>query len=672
MRIGTISAGMLAGVALLVAAAVTGPLAARPEQHGVPVAPPGAAPAPLPLEKFAELPFFESPQLSPDGSKIAVRLAVQGQQRFAIIPLGERSKIVQIGLRDYDLNGWRWVNNDWLVATVGATRKVEGDSWYLRRTLAISADGRTINALGKDLAGQNADDILWVANDGSPHIRLALQTSIYSNELGFWPEVRDYDVTTGKSRTVQAPVEHVFDWYADPAGTVRYGTSYDDTTRAYRLLYRSNAGVSFRTISKARGKHADLADIPAVFLPQADRAVVYDDDDGFSALYAYDLATFKTGDKLFAAPGYDIDSIVTGDGGSRLVGARYTDTRPRTHWFDPALADIQAKIDASVGGRTAQIVSWSRDFTVLIVLVGGADQPGTYYIFRPAEGVMHLLAHASDAFGGRGQAPVTTIRYRARDGLEIAAVLTVPKGASAKHLPLILMPHGGPFARDDEEWDWWAQFLASRGYAVLQPNYRGSSGYGNEFAARGKGQWGLAMQDDLDDAVKWAAATGLADAARVCIVGGSYGGYAALRAAERNDGIYRCAVSFAGVSDMSAMLRYDGSFLNGGRSTDWLHEQAPDLRAVSPLAGAARFQMPLLMIHGAADNVVPVAQSRSMAARLKAAGKPVRYVEQPLGDHHLSRQADREQFLRELDAFLQANNPAVPAGNPAPQANKPA
>ena len=318
----------------------------------------------------------------------------------------------------------------------------------------------------------------------------------------------------------------------------------------------------------------------------------------------------------------------------------------------------QAKLDAAVGNRTAQIVSWSRDFTTMIVLVGGADRPGGYYLFRTDDGVLHLLATINDALGTTAYAPVTTIRYKARDGLEISAVLTLPRGKDAKGLPLILMPHGGPFARDDEEWDWWAQFLADRGYAVLQPNYRGSSGYGDAFTKKGRGQWGLAMQDDLTDAVKWATSTGLADPKRVCIVGGSYGGYAAFRAAQRDTGVYRCAVSYAGVADMPAMLRYDGAFLNGGRSKDYLREQAPDLKAVSPIYGAAQFSMPILIMHGKKDTVVPVKQSRDMAAKLKAAGKPYRYVEQPTGDHHFTRSADRVEFLKELEAFLAANNPA--------------
>ena len=225
-------------------------------------------------------------------------------------------------------------------------------------------------------------------------------------------------------------------------------------------------------------------------------------------------------------------------------------------------------------------------------------------------------------------------------------------------LAAVVMPHGGPFARDSEEWDWWAQFMAERGYAVVQPNFRGSSGYGKAFGEKGEGQWGLAMQDDVNDALAELVKLGIADPKRAAIVGASYGGYAAMRAAQRDGALYRCAVSFAGVSDLPALLRYDRAFLNSGRSSDWLKKQAPDLKSVSPINFPENFSTPILLVHGKLDQSVPVKQSRELAEKLKKAGKKHKYVEQPKGDHHFSREEDRLTFLREMEAFLAAHNPA--------------
>lgn len=616
-----------------------------------------SANTPPPLEAFAQLPFIVGPQLSPNGQQVAARIAIKGVQRFVIMPLADITKTAIVGLGDNDLNSWTWVNDNWIVARIGSIQSVQGNDWYIRRALGIQADGKKFTVLGKDSA-QSADDILWVASDGTPQILLASQTSIYYDEVNFWPVVRRYDISTGKGRDIVRPLPGVMNWYADGEGAVRMGISYYDNTRSYRLLYRDDDSKQFKTVNRVQGKNTGLRNVPAMFLADRGKAIVFSNDDGFNALYNYDLTSQSVGKRLFGITGYDVGQIITDATGTSMIGARYTDTRNRTHWFDPKLSEIQALIDKAVNNDNAQIVSWSRDFSTLIVLVSNGSRMGAYYIFRPSEGRMRIFARVGDTLGAKAYAPVSTIKFTARDKLEISGVLTLPRGVEAKNLPFILMPHGGPAARDDESWDWWAQFLASRGYAVLQPNYRGSTGFGSAFQDKGKGAWGLAMQDDLTDAVKWATSSGLADAKRVCIIGGSYGGYAALRAAQRDTGVYRCAVSFAGVSDIPAMLRHDSQFLNGQRSQDYLREQAPDLKNVSPINFAGDFSIPVLMVHGKRDKVVPVKQSREMAEKLKAAGKPFRYVEQQDGDHHFSNEVDRVQFLKELEAFLKINNPA--------------
>ena len=626
------------------------------------------APAPRkewPVEAFAELPMMVEPQLSPNGMHLAARVARNGELLLMIASIAdEPNRVRTLSLGENDLNWWRWVNDDWLIAGIGSETSVQGMPWSISRVASIKRDGSKINILAKNVAAQNGDDVIWVASDGSPRILLAYQSSIYDDEAGFWPQVDEVDVTNGRMRPVVQPRRNVMSWYADATGAVRMGVGYEDTTRMAKLLYRDDGRSNFRVIDRANRRRDESMVVPMLFTADPGKAIASDDHEGTYALYEYDLTRLELGKKIFAAPGFDIDGIERDTAGTGLAGVRYTADGPEVHWFDEGLAKIQADIDKAVGAqRRARIVSASRDHQRMIVHVGSADQPGTYYYYDTSAGVMSSLSKISQNFGpGIHLSPVRTIRYKARDGLEITAVLTLPAGRDPKNLPLILMPHGGPFARDSEEWDWWVQFLAYRGYAVLQPNYRGSSGYGTALAEKGEGQWGLAMQDDLNDAVDWAVKEGIADAKRVCIVGASYGGYAAMRGAQRDGGRYRCAISYAGVSDLSAMMRYDGRFLNHGTRKDWMKQQAPDFASVSPINFAGQLSTPILLMHGRKDRRVQVSQSREMAEKLKAAGKIAGrdyiYVEQPLADHFFSRQADRLDFLQRMDAFLKEHNPA--------------
>ncbi|MFY9350866.1 alpha/beta hydrolase family protein [Sphingobium sp.] len=652
-------AGWLAGAALVAAGMGH---AQTPPGPATPAAP--AAPKQWTIEDFAALPMMDAPALSPDGLRIASRVAVAGEQKLVIADIADGpNRIRSLALGENDLNWWKWVNDDWLIVGLGTETNVDGYPWYISRVAALKRDGTKINMIAKNTAAQSADDVIWVARDGTPRILLSYQTSIFYNEAGFWPRVDEVDVSTGRMRNIMTPREMVRSWYADASGTVRMGVGYNDSTRTSKLLYRPDVKTSFRVVDRADRRRDESLVVPLLFTADPTRAVASNDRDGTDALYELDLGTLELGKKLFEAPGFDLDGIVEDSAGSGLAGVRYTGDAAAVHWFDPNLAKIQADLDKAVGNRRARIVSFSRDGQRMVVHVGTPDQPGVYYFYDTADGAMSVLARASSRFPGTSRlSPVRTIRYKARDGLEIAAVLTVPAGKDPKNLPFILMPHGGPFARDAEEWDWWVQFLAWRGYAVLQPNYRGSSGYGTAFAEKGEGQWGLAMQDDLNDAVDWAVKQGIADPKRVCMVGASYGGYAAMRAAQRDGGKYRCAVSYAGVSDLSAMMRYDSRFLYHSSRKAWMKEQAPNFAAVSPINFAAQFSTPILLIHGKKDRRVQVSQSREMAEKLKAAGKVAGqdyiYAEQPLGDHHFSREADRLDFLQRLDAFLKQHNPA--------------
>ncbi|WP_426037804.1 alpha/beta hydrolase family protein [Brevundimonas sp. DC300-4] len=261
-----------------------------------------------------------------------------------------------------------------------------------------------------------------------------------------------------------------------------------------------------------------------------------------------------------------------------------------------------------------------------------------------------------------------SITYAAGDGLQIHGFLTLPPGREdARGLPLVVLAHGGPASRDIVGFDWWGQALASRGYAVLQANFRGSTGYGDAFMEAGYGEWGRKMQTDLSDGVRYLAEQDLIDPQRVCIVGASYGGYAALAGVTVQQDIYRCAVSVAGISDLRRMVEEEASdgarrenvtvrYWNRFMGADRLGDRSLDER--SPVKLAEQAGAPILLLHGRDDSVVPIDQSRIMATALRRAGKPVEFVELEGEDHWLSRGDTRQRMLTETVDFLQANNPA--------------
>jgi dipeptidyl aminopeptidase/acylaminoacyl peptidase len=367
------------------------------------------------------------------------------------------------------------------------------------------------------------------------------------------------------------------------------------------------------------------------------------------------------------APGVRLTNVVLDRNSPRILGTARMDDNSTYAFQDPALQESWNWITRVFGGDRVELVSMSSDHTQFIVQTFG---PKHGYTYQHADVREHLIEPLSDVYEGIGPiAEVRRITYPAADGLRIPAYLTLPPGHAARDLPLVVLPHGGPEARDRLDFDWWAQAYAAQGYAVLQPNYRGSSLY-EKWVEAGFGEWGRKMQTDLSDGVGYLAREGIADPKRVCIVGGSYGGYAALAGVALQSGIYRCAVAVAGVSDLKNFLasisrkeaygdkigqRYLDRYLSieGGNDAK--------LDAISPMKHASAVSVPVLLIHGREDTTVPYDQSEDMAKALKRAGKPVEFVSLAKEDHYLSRGATRLQMLKSSVDFLQRNNPADPA-----------
>jgi dipeptidyl aminopeptidase/acylaminoacyl peptidase len=645
-------AGRLLGVVLALAAAVQPPASAAQ--------PAASAPATIPIEAFAEPPFIADPLLSPDGKRIAARIYADGNEQLAIydltLPADAPPTFVPLG--PIQLRWFSWAGPDRLL--VGHTYTIFALSAYgfaiypATRLKRYQVSDKSLIDIGSG-TGLLGDDVIFT----DPWGRFILLSA--QKDADDSPSVERIDLATGKGVEVQKKMRDIWSWFADGDGHVRAGISYDGD--GYAIYYRTEPNGELRRAAKGRVAPGESVIDTIRLFPGSSRGVMLTNAaTGRFGAYEYELGQAGIGAPIYEHPEVDLDAIVFAADGSRIEGVRYTDDRARVKWLVPELEQLQAQIDRTFRGKVNRIVNRSSDGNIVLVWSGGADDAGTYYVFDRKAKRMNRFASPYDRLVDASLAPVRAVRYTARDGLQIPAYLTLPPGRVPKNLPLIVMPHGGPFLRDSYSFDPWVQYLASRGYAVLQPNFRGSTGYGRAFVEKGYGQWGTGMQDDLDDGRAWLAAEGIADPKRVCMMGASYGGYAALWAAVRNPDLYRCAISFAGVTDVRAILKYDGRMLMAPRySKLWRRkvrgEEKRDLAAISPLQQAAKIAIPVLIAHGEKDTNVPVDQATKLIAALakrKAVHEAAIYKE---AGHGFSRGADARDFLTRVDAFLRKHNP---------------
>jgi dipeptidyl aminopeptidase/acylaminoacyl peptidase len=631
----------------------------------------------VPVELFAEFPNLQQPRLSPNGTVIATRVRSGGVQALALLPVTGSDVKPRIVARDADfatnsvgdreIYNWQWIDDDNLLIWI-RSRDNQNGQWYdVTRVAGYNVASGKTTPLGWNDAAGSAGSVLWMTPPGDPKPRILLQRQShqYGSEMLFNPEVVEIDVKSGAMRNVQRPNPLVSSWTADGDGRVRLGGSYDRDSGRQRILYRADGNANFRTLVNDRmDMHTDIT-MPTVLLAGSNTAYSLSNHEGYRAVYEYDLDGMKLGKKIFGAKGYDVGGISLTPDRKAVQGFHWTDQRGRSHYLDARVGEVSNVLEEMFGKGNVAIASMDSKRENILFSASELGQVPTWYLFNTNNGKIGRVAWNNDKLENAKLNPVSTVRYKASDGLEIEAVLTMPRHkAGQKNLAAVVMPHGGPWARDDADWDGyhWAQAMAEAGYVVIQPNYRGSTGYGKEFGKAVDGNWGHRMQDDLNDAVTYLASRGIADASRVCMVGWSYGGYAASRAAQRDGDKYRCAVSGAGVHDLPAMVRYDRNYLGEYGAKQALGAAGENLRAISPSLNAADFSAPILIVHGAKDARVPVAQSRDLVSRLKSAGKiegkDFRYVEQSLNTHNLLREADRLEYLTETLDWLKKHNPA--------------
>lgn len=639
--------------------------------HAQSVAPPDrVAQVPVAAD-YASMPFVTFPVLSPNDEWMAGLFGIAGERQLCMISLfGTLADRQCVGMPDMtDVFAIEWVGNDNVVARLSqATKAGDGTSMKFSRLIGFNRLTGQYTTPLHNVMGQNASDVLWVARDGSPMILVAAQQSMFnetvdrfrgndnSREALFWPAVFRVNVATGEVQKVQGGIEYVLDWRADAAGRLRMAVAYRDDIGLTGAFYRGEKEDLMHSLKSPRDGKAMA--LPEIFLPGGDHAIVIRNAKDGSALWEVDLNSGADVAKVYEAPpGRTIADVLANADRTALIGVSLSGGRDEIVWLDKDLAELQANLQKAVGERRASILSMSDDRQRLLVRLDRADSPGSLFMFDCASGKLHALANMMDRLGNGPLNPVRAVRYKARDGLEIEAILTLPKGREAKNMPFVVMPHGGPWAHDTLDFDYWAQFVASLGYGVIQPNFRGSDGYGEDFLKKGEGQMGLAMQDDLNDALGFAVKEGWADGKRACLMGGSYGGYATMWGLARDPDLWRCGISVAGVSNLRRDVNDMRSYLNSRTyQADW-KKMTPDFNAVSPIKAVARIKAPLLLVHGKKDVRVDFQQSSDMASKMEGAGKVVQFLPLPKADHNFSREADRLELLKATEAFLRKYNP---------------
>lgn len=620
----------------------------------VPLEPP---PPTIAAKDFAGRSAFWDAQLSPDGTKFSYLRRRDGVAQFIIADVDTRQLVRAFGTDPSDQFGWyRWVTNDKLLLSVSHAGKFQGEDVRYTRLILIDVATGTMSRLFGRTDVVEGDNVIHYAPDGS-HILVAIQKTIYE-----YPSVMRHELAPdGEATTIQGPRDGVWNWIADNNGVVRMGVGRKDGR--LRLFYRSDATGTLKLIeslkegTESKEKYWDAVQI----LGGSDEGYVLSEgESGRVGLRRYNFATRTMLETIYEHPEWDIDAVGIKDGVP--FAAYYTADRDEVHYLDPALASQHKALKKALGDVEVWVPSRAADNSRMLVMATNEADPGVLYMYEHAAKRMAEVSQFRPALDFTSLARPRPMQYAARDGTVIRGYLTLPRGRVAKGLPLIVMPHGGPYGiRDKLEYNDEVQLLANRGYAVLQPNFRGSGGYGDAFFELGTGQMGRKMQDDLDDAMDWAVKEGIADPARVCVVGGSYGGYAAMWAVLRNPERYRCAASWAGVTDLERQLRYDSQSFSRGGFKRWRDRVrgagVSEVKTVSPMGRAGTLNRPLLLAHGTKDIVVPFSQYTMFekASRM-APVKPETLVIKDEG-HSFSSPENEQQWYEALASFLAKHNP---------------
>jgi dipeptidyl aminopeptidase/acylaminoacyl peptidase len=645
----------------------------------------------IPIEDFARPAKFTHVSLSPDGKTCGYVREVDGRDVLLFADTASW-KVDGFGLGkadvvplDREVRWYRWLGPNRVLVGIGVDRdKIEGTAAFDKdgkNWRAVSGLVEDAKAMAPNPATLHANEVLRTFDDD--HTVLMLDRRVASgDEVCLFPDVVKID-TLKKivDRVVNNPGD-VVSWLADRNGVVRIGVQR--TTEKSTLIYRPDEKSDWRPLSDLIDNFKDSASPLGFSLDGRQVYFTARNEQGFLALYFCDLATGKFSEPLLEAPGYDLEFDYSGifagpiwsGKGDAVIGYRYFTAGPKIKWFDLESRENFAAVDAALHDLANLPVSISQDGENILVYSFSDRNPGACYLVRPKQAKVEGLMKACPWINPAQMAEMHPYRYTTRDGVEIEGYLTIPVGQKPWLLPLVVMPHGGPWVRDTWEFDPLVQMLANRGYAVLQMNYRGSAGYGQKFSELGRHEVGGKIQDDIEDAVRWAIDKNVADPKRIAIVGASYGGYSTLFALGKTPGLYTCGISIAGVSDwVSIYTKFDDPEYKFARE-HWVKQigDPAKLKAISPVNFADQIKAPLLIIHGKEDVIVPLKQAKKMVSALERAGNKPEVLFIPEEGHGFKHEKARVQEFKAIEAFLakhlgQGMAATIPTANvPATQA----
>ncbi len=642
-----------------------------------------AAPAAeIPVRDFARWGDYQTVKISPDGKYVAVSKWLGDTSGLAFIDLESRKVTGSMRLvRGDSPTRFAWVGPQRVIIPI-AKQYGPLDQLYLTGELiAINADGSGKKYLF-GVRGKSLTDSIHLKSGKSEAASAELVHPLPGDPdyamVSIWPWDKPDDrtlpfvdrinVNTGQRRRVSTVPSYGAAVITDEQGQPRFGAGIRPDDRCCELVAVPKGSSSWKTLTATFGD-VELLDISrdggsAYFLTRAAGQP--------SCLqeYAFERDEIRA---VQCDSSIALEAILSVD--RKPVAVRREAGKPQTTYLDvsdPA-ARMQKSLENSFKGQRVTITSRTLDGAKAIVLVDGDRNPGDFYLLDAEKKKVDLIMTRRSWIDPAAMQPMEPFDFTARDGMALHGYVTAPDGLAARKLPTVVMPHGGPHSvRDYWAWDAGAQLLASRGYAVLQVNYRGSAGYGLDYELAGHRKWGTAMQDDITDAVKWAVGQGIADPARICIYGNGYGGYAALMSATREPDLYRCAVGFAGTYDLQAQSK-DSTTADSWTGLRYLADvigtDPKELAAQSPVTHVGKLKAPVLIVHGTADRRVPFSQAKQLRAALEQAHKSYEWLEFSGEEHGLWLEANREAFYNKLLEFLAKH---IGGGSAPPAAPSPA